>query len=281
MSIVERYTPGTFSYAELVTTDAASARAFYTGLFGWEVDEIPMGEHGSYYMFRRGPHVTAAMHQMGPEQAAAFPPNWGSYVTVASVDESAARAAELGGAVLMAPFDVMDAGRMAVVRDPTGAVFSLWEARAHPGAQVLDEPGALCWNELATPDPDRAREFYTALFGWTTQEQDMGTMTYTTFLRGGERAGGMYAITDEMEGMPPVWMVYFAVEDCDASTARASELGAQVHVTPADIPGVGRFAMMADPQGAMFSIITLLPMWDADSAPEEGAAASENGAAPA
>lgn len=277
MSIVERYNPGTFSYAELVTTDAASARAFYTGLFGWEVDEIPMGEHGTYTMFRRGPHVTAAMHQMGAEQAAGVPPHWGSYVTVASVDESAARAAELGGTVLMAPFDVMDAGRMAVVRDPTGAVFSLWEARGHPGAQVLDEPGALCWNELATGDTDRAREFYGALFGWTPQEQDMGSMTYTTFMRGGERAGGMYAITAEMEGMPPAWMVYFAVEDCDAGAARAGELGAQVHVEPADIPGVGRFAMMADPQGAMFSIITLLPMWDADPA-TEGATGEAEGA---
>lgn len=279
MSIVERYTPGTFSYAELTTTDAASARAFYTALFGWEVDEIPMGPGGAYYMFRRGEHVTAAMHQMGPVQAAAFPPSWGSYVTVAGVDESAARAAELGGAVLMAPFDVMDAGRMAVVRDPAGAVFSLWEARAHVGAQVLDEPGSLCWNELATVDEQGSRDFYTALFGWTVEEQDMGMMTYTTFLRGGERAAGMYGITAEMEGMPPGWMVYFAVEDCDASTARASELGAQVHVTPADIPGIGRFAMMADPQGAMFSIITLLPMWEGEPTRQD-AVASAAGDAP-
>lgn len=278
MSIMERYTPGTFSYAELATSDAAAARAFYTGLFGWEVDEIPMGEHGSYYMFRLGSHVTAAMHQVGPEQAAGVPPHWGSYVTVASVDGSAARAAELGGTVLMAPFDVMDAGRMAVVRDPTGAVFSLWEARGHPGAQVLDEPGALCWNELATGDTERARDFYTGLFGWTPQEQDMGSMTYTTFMRGGERAGGMYAITPEMAGMPPSWMVYFAVEDVDASTAHARELGAQVHVEPADIPGVGRFAMMADPQGAMLSLITLLPMWDGESALQ---GASEEEGAPA
>ncbi len=260
MSIIERYSPGTFSYAELATSDAVSARAFYTGLFGWEVDETPM-DVGVYYMFRKGDHVAAAMHQMGPGQAAGMPPHWGSYVTVAGVDGSAARAAELGGTVLMAPFDVMDAGRMAVVQDPTGAVFSLWEARGHPGAQVLDEPGALCWNELATPDPDRARAFYTGLFGWTVQEQDMGTMTYTTFMRGGERAAGMYAITADMAGMPPSWMVYFAVDDCDAGAARARELGAQVHVEPADIPGVGRFAMMADPQGAMFSIIALQPMW--------------------
>ncbi len=279
MSIIERYTPGSFSYAELVTTDAAAARAFYTGLFGWEVDEIPMGENGTYSMFRLGEHVAAAMHQMGPEQAAGVPPHWGSYVTVAGVDESAARAEELSGTVLMAPFDVMDAGRMAVVRDPAGAVFSLWEARAHVGSQVRDEPGSVCWNELATPDPIRAGGFYTALFGWTTQVNDMGTMTYTTFLRGEERVAGMYGITEEMEGMPPSWMVYFAVEDCDASAARAQELGAQVHVTPADIPGVGRFAMMADPQGAMFSIITLLPMWDADTAPE--AAAGEAEGAPA
>ena len=272
MSIVERYAPGTFSYAELATTDAPAAREFYTGLFGWEVDETPMDDAGSYYMFRRGPHVTAAMHPVWPGQET--PPFWGSYVTVASVDGSAARAAELGGTLVMPPFDVMDAGRMAVVQDPTGAAFSLWEARGHPGAQVRDEPGSLCWNELATPDPDRAREFYTGLFGWKVQEQDMGTMTYTTFLRGGERAGGMYGITADMAGMPPSWMVYFAVEDCDAGAARARELGAHVHVEPADIPGVGRFAMMADPQGAMLSIITLLPTWDAAPAPGSAAASA-------
>ena len=268
---IERHRPGTFSYAELATTDAQGARAFYSGLFGWETDEIPMGESGTYYMFRLGDRVAGAMYQLGGEQQGQVPAHWGSYVTVESVDASAARATELGGTVLAEPFDVMDAGRMAVVRDPTGAVFSLWEARGHVGAQVLGEPGAACWNELATPDPERAAEFYGGLFGWTARSQDMGGgMIYISFLNGGEPAGGMYRITEQMAGMPPSWMVYFAVEDADAGAARARELGAHVHMEPTDIPGVGRFAMLGDPQGAVFSIIRLLPMQEA--APEPGAA---------
>ncbi|HEX2191298.1 MAG TPA: VOC family protein [Longimicrobiaceae bacterium] len=262
MSIHDRHPHGTFSYAELATTDAGGARAFYTSLFGWEVDEMPMEPGGAYYMFRRGEHVAAAMHEIGEAQRArGIPPHWGSYVTVDGVDRSAARAGELGGTVLMEPFDVMEAGRMAVVQDPTGAVVSLWEARGHPGAQVRDEPGAFCWNELATPDTERAAEFYTGLFGWTTQTQDMGGgMLYTTFLNGGAQAGGMYRITPEMEGMTPHWAVYFSVEDCDAESARARSLGGRVHVEPTDIPDVGRFSILEDPQGATFAIIRMLPM---------------------
>jgi predicted enzyme related to lactoylglutathione lyase len=276
MSVIDLYPPGTFSYAELATTDAEGARAFYTSLFGWEVDDIPMEPGGTYHMFRKGAHVAGAMHQMDARQREqGIPPHWGSYVTVADVDASAARAEELGGTVLAGPFDVMDAGRMAVVQDPTGAVFSLWQAAGHVGSQVRDEPGAFCWNELATPDTQRAAAFYTALFGWTTQTQDMGTgMIYTTFLNEGVMAAGMYALTPEMEGMTPHWAVYFAVEDCDADAARARDLGARIVIEPADVPGVGRFAVVEDPQGATFAIIRMLPM-DGEGAAPEGSAQAE------
>lgn len=273
MIVVDRYPPGTFSYAELVTTDAAGARAFYTALFGWEVDDVPMEPGGTYHVFRKGEHVAGAMHQMGGQQQG-MPPHWGSYVTVDDVDASANRARELGGTVLMGPFGITDAGRMAVVQDPTGAVFSLWQAGGHVGSQVRDEPGAFCWNELGTGDPARAAEFYTALFGWTTETQDMGGASYTSFLNDGVPAGGMFALTPEMEGMPPSWTVYFAVDDCDASAARAKELGAHVHVEPTDVPGVGRFAMVQDPQGAIFSIIRMLPM-DGEGAATEGSERAE------
>ncbi len=257
MSIVERYTPGTFSYAELVTTDAAGARAFYTSLFGWEVDDVPMEPGGVYHMFRKGAHVVGAMHQMGPaQQAQGIPTHWGSYVTVESADQAAARAGELGGAVLMGPFDVMDAGRMAVVQDPTGATLCLWEPRGHVGSQVRDEPSAFCWNELGTSDVDRAREFYTGLFGWTPEAQELGGIAYTTFFNEGVPVAGLYALSGDMEAMPAGWMVHFQVEDCDRAAGLARELGAEVPVEPMDVPGIGRWSMLRDPQGAYFSIVT-------------------------
>ncbi|HWK89936.1 MAG TPA: VOC family protein, partial [Longimicrobium sp.] len=140
-----------------------------------------------------------------------------------------------------------------------GATLALWEPRAHAGVGVRDDPGSLVWNELATTDTEAARRFYTGLFGWSTTTMDMG-MEYTTFMNGEIPAGGMFAITDEMKGMPPMWLPYFAVEDADAAAARAKELGAEVHVPPQDVPGVGRFAMLMDPQGAVFYVIRMAPM---------------------
>jgi predicted enzyme related to lactoylglutathione lyase len=156
----------------------------------------------------------------------------------------------------------MDAGRMVVVKDPTGAVFMLWQARRSPGVGVKGEPGSLAWNELATHDRDAAEAFYTALFGWSAQTMDMGAgMLYTTFTLGdGAWAGGMYGIAPDHPPMPSNWMPYFAVEDADASAARAKELGGTVVMEPQDIPNVGRFAMITDPQGAMFYVIRMNPM---------------------
>lgn len=260
MSIVERHEPGTFSWVELATTDPAAAREFYTALFGWGVNEVPMGDGSFYYRFRHRDQDAAAMYGLSAQmREQGVPPHWMSYVTVANVDESAARVRELGGTVVAEPSDVFDIGRMAVAQDPTGAPFSLWEARGHIGSGIVGEPGAFCWNELATGDTARAAEFYTALFGWGTHEMDTGGMTYTVFMSGDRQVGGMYALTPEMAGVPPHWMVYFAVEDCDADTTRARELGAAVHQDPMDVPGVGRMSVLQDPQGASFSIIRLAP----------------------
>jgi predicted enzyme related to lactoylglutathione lyase len=159
----------------------------------------------------------------------------------------------------MAPFDVMEVGRMATIQDPTGAVFSLWQPRQHIGAEVVNQPGAPTWNELATNDTKAAGDFYTGLFGWTTEEMEMATGdgSYTIFKNGDRGAGGMFTITPEMGLMPPNWIGYFAVADCDASLEKAKGLGANVAVPPTDIPGVGRFAVIADPQGAAIAFIKL------------------------
>ena len=177
------------------------------------------------------------------------------YVAVASADDTAKQAASLGGKTIAPPFDVMDHGRMAVLEDPTGAHFSIWEARKNKGMSVVDEAGAFCWGELATNDPAKAAPFYCGLFGWGTKGDPKGA--YTEWTHGGQSIGGMMPIAPEWGDMPPNWGVYFQVNDCDAAVAQAKGLGAKAFVEPKDIPGTGRFAVLADPQGATFSVITL------------------------
>jgi hypothetical protein len=186
------------------------------------------------------------------------PPHWGSYVAVANADEAAKRATALGGKVLAPAFDVMDAGRMAVLQDPTGATFMVWQAGKHQGAGVLNEPGALCWTELATRDTKTAEKFYTQLFGWTAKVGGEGTpMEYTEFSNSGRPGVGMMQMPAQVPAdVPPYWMPYFQVVDCNASTEKAKQLGAHIAVPPMDIPNTGRFSVIADPQGAMFAVFT-------------------------
>jgi predicted enzyme related to lactoylglutathione lyase/membrane protease YdiL (CAAX protease family) len=260
MTITQAHAPGTFCWAELLTTDAHAAKRFYTGLFGWSFQEIPIGENAYYTMFEVGGKWISALHQMGPEQTAqGIPPNWLSYISAESADRTVARAQELGATVLMEPFDVFDSGRMGVIQDPTGAVVGLWEARNHAGAGIVGEPNSLCWNELYTTDVDRAAGFYSGLLGWEPQKQPMGDFVYTYFKHGERMSGGMMQIVPEWGPMPPHWTVYYAVDDCDAKTALAESLGGKICMPPTDVPEVGRFAMIEDPQGAAFAIIKLLP----------------------
>jgi predicted enzyme related to lactoylglutathione lyase len=206
-------------------------------------------------MYRLDGRDVAASYPMDADQKAmGMPSSWLSYVAVEDVDASAARAKELGASILAEPFDVMEHGRMAMVQDPTGALFALWQAGKHPGFGVRGDPGSLGWNELATNDVARARDFYTALFGWRAEVMNVG-MEYTVFNGGTGPLAGAYALTPEMEGMPVCWLPYFGVEDADAMAAKATSLGATVLKEPADIPGVGRFAVLRDPQGATFSIL--------------------------
>ena len=248
---------GTFSWPELATTDQKAGVAFYKALFGWDVNEQPIGPTEVYSMFQvRGKPVGAASTQQPQERQMGVPPHWNSYVTVANVDESAKKAESLGGKVFMPPFDVMDAGRMAVLQDPTGAVFEIWQANRSIGAEILNEPGALCWTELTTSDTTAAEKFYTGLFGWTPKHSAAGApMEYTEFSVNGQPSIGMMAKPAEMPAhIPSYWMPYFQVADCDASTAKAKELGGRVMVGPQDIPNTGRFTIVTDPQGAMFAV---------------------------
>jgi predicted enzyme related to lactoylglutathione lyase len=176
---------------------------------------------------------------------------------VDSADETAEKAKKLGGNVILGPFDVMEHGRMAVILDPAGAAFSLWQPKDHPGAAVVNEPSSFCWNELYTTDVKKVGDFYANLFGWSREPMPTPMGEYTVFKKGDAQAAGMMQITKDMSGMPPHWMVYFAVDDSDRTVDKAKGMGAQVMVPPTDIPNIGRFAILNDPQGADFAVIRL------------------------
>ena len=244
---------------ELNTSDPAAAKKFYSGLFNWGAKDVPAGPDMVYTMLEiRGLEV-AAMSGLQPEQKAhGVPPHWMTYIAVESADDAAAKAQKLGGTVLAPAFDVMDVGRMAIIKDPQGATFCVWQAKAHIGARLAGEPGTFGWDELWTTDRKKAVEFYKGLFAWGAKEGDMGAMgVYTEWQNAGESIGGMMEITPEMGPAPPNWLPYFMVDDCDATAEKAKASGGKLFVPPTDIPNVGRFSVIGDPQGAMFAIIKL------------------------
>lgn len=258
MTRVTGHEPGSFSWAELATSDPKGAREFYGSLFGWTAVESSMGPgpEDVYTRLQLEGGDVGALYKMLPEQAASgMLPNWLAYVTVVSADETAARARELTGSVVAEPFDVMNYGRMAILQDPGGATLAVWQAGAHVGAQRVDEPGTLSWCELATRDVEGAGRFYAGLFDWTLKASS--DAPYTEFLRGGTAVGSLYALPSDAPDVPPNWMVYFRTADCDAAAAQARNAKGEVLVGPKDIPGVGRYAVLQDPQGAAFSVVQL------------------------
>lgn len=258
MQEAPEYKPGTFCWVELGTTDQEAAKNFYTQLFGWDYVDNPMGEHGVYTMLKLNGKDVGGLYKLMPDMIErGVPPHWLSYVSVANVDETSAQAKAAGATLLQEPFDVFTIGRMSVVQDPTGAVFALWQPKEHKGSGIYNVPGSFCWNELGTTDMKKAGDFYSGLFGWGREDFADSPVEYTMFKNGDRGAGGMYKITPEMGPIPPHWLVYFAVDDCDARVQKATELGGQVMKPADDIPGIGRFAILLDPQGAAFAIIKL------------------------
>jgi predicted enzyme related to lactoylglutathione lyase len=249
----ERYDSGTPSWVDLGSPDPSKAGHFYGALFGWDIeDQGP--EAGGYCLAKlRGKSVAGLGPQMNPG-----PSYWTTYVTVDDADKTAQVIGESGGTVVVPPMDVMDAGRMAVAFDQAGAAFSIWQAGNHIGAQIVNEPGTLSWNELTTRDPEGSKAFYGKVFGWGAETHDMGGgMAYTEWKLGDASIGGMLVPDPSMPAdLPNFWLVYFAVADCDATCAKTTELGGAVHRPPMDIPQ-GRFAILGDDQGAGFAVIAL------------------------
>jgi len=246
------YAPGTFCWSELSSSDQDGSKAFYSGLFGWEAEDLPLAEGQVYSMMRLGGKVVAAIAaQPAQQRDAGVPSLWNSYVSVSSADAAAERAGQLGASVHAGPFDVMQAGRMAVIEDPQGAYVMVWEPHDRIGAELVNAPGALVWNELQSPDLDASVAFYGSLFGWAMQDAPGMEPRYVAIRNGEANNGGMRAA--DPPGTPPGWVVYLGVEDIEAALAKVQELGGVNLAGPIDIQ-IAKFAIVQDPQGAVFAL---------------------------
>src|ERR1700680_393838 len=249
------YIEGTPNWVDLQTTDVDAAKAFYAGIFGWTFDDQPMPEGGAYSLAMVDGESVAAIAPQSPALVEhKVPPMWNTYIAVDDVDTTAAKVAGAGGQMLMEPFDVTDAGRMAFVADPTGAAVGLWQASAHTGATRVNEPNTMTWNELTTDDVAAALPFYETVVGLTSKEVPMGEVNYTMLYVGEDFVGG--ATPPQTAGVPNHWHVWFAIADADAGAAAAAAGGGKVLLAPMDMP-IGRIAALQDPQGAYFNIIAL------------------------
>jgi len=260
MGTRERYEPGTFCWADLGTDDPEAAKAFYVALFGWTTEDVPMGAGSPYTMCKLGDGIVCAIYgretapgPSGPLSGEQGPPAWLSYVSVADAGAAVTAARAAGALAAQDPFDVFDAGRMAVVQDPTGAHFAVWEPRATIGATLVNVPGALCLNQLNTSDPAGAAAFYTEVFGWRIEQVATDPAPYWGIWNGDGLNGGMMALPPGSPA-PPHWLVYFASADVDTTSARTGELGGQVLLPPTPVPG-GRIAVATDPTGATFAFL--------------------------
>lgn len=253
---VQQYQQGQPCWIELATHDWDAGKAFYQALFGWGADDMPMPE-GHYTMLQIEGDDIGAMYPM-PEDMLALPTHWTVYFAVDDVDVTAELVKQAGGQVIAGPHSVGDAGSMALCSDPEGSRFALWQGQDHIGIKRAQEANTLCWVELACRNAAAAKTFYSKVLGYQTKLADMADFEYTEWYVGEQAVGGLMEMTAEWGDAPAHWMNYFAVDDCDAALAKAKSLGATVCVPATDIPNVGRFSVLNDPQGGFFSIISLL-----------------------
>ena len=250
------YAAGTPSWVDHATKDIEASNSFYGALFGW-VAEDQGEEMGHYTIMRKGGKTVAGnMMAMTEDQPSA----WVSYVSVEDADATVALAKKAGAMVFVEPMDVSDIGRMAVFADPTGAAIGVWQPKTFQGAELANEPGSFAWSELNTRDVPAAKTFYSQVFGWEPNDLDMGGMGYTEWKSGDKSLAGMMTMPDVVPAeVPAHWLVYFGVDDTDATVSKATELGATTLMPPTDIPP-GRFAVLSDPDGAAFAVIKMNPM---------------------
>jgi predicted enzyme related to lactoylglutathione lyase len=249
MKVVSEYPNGVFNWVDLSTSDTEAAKAFYSALFGWESVDVPTGMGTMYTMLKLDGYNVAGLGPLDPTlQEQGHAPFWSSYVKHDDVDAVAAKISEAGGTVMMPPMDVMEDG----ATDPTGAHFGVWQPRNHIGAQIVNQPNSLVWNELQTNDVAAAKVFYSAVFGWTNEVDQNG---YVACSAGDRVQAGMMQIEESWGPVPPNWTIYFMVEDVDATAAKAQKLGGNVIVPPSPAGEIGTFSVVQDPQGGTFSVM--------------------------
>ncbi len=255
MANIDKHPAGSFCWIELHTTDQNAAKSFYGSLFGWQPEDMPMGPNDFYTIFKLQGRDAAAGCTLRPEQRAqGVPPHWTIYIAVDNADAAVTKAEQLGGKILTPAFDVMDAGRMAWVQDPTGAAFCFWQAQKNTGIGIAEVHSTLCWADLSTPDPKRASDFYSGLFGWQLTTDPKDPSGYLHIKNGEHFIGGIPPAIHRQPGAPPHWLAYFQVDDVDALASKAKQMGAKLCLQPTTMEGVGRMSVIADPQGAVFSI---------------------------
>jgi predicted enzyme related to lactoylglutathione lyase len=252
MGIMEKHAAGTVCWAELGTRDAEGAKRFYRGVFGWELEDLPIGGGSFYTMARLQGCDAAALYQTGREDGL-LPARWRIHVSVPDVDAAARRACDRGARIAVAPSDVPGAGRFALLRDATGAHIGIWQANGHIGAEVLGLPGALAWSELVTKEIDAAKRFYGDWLDWETHTLEPGS--YALFLKGGHPVAGMIRMAEERADAASHWRVYFQTDDCGVSVDKARRLGGTCILPPTLIPGLGTIALLTDPQGGFFALM--------------------------
>ena len=248
MPDIDAHAPGSFCWVELGTTNQESAKAFYAAVFGWHATDFPIGAGETYTMFDLEGAITGAAYRSGRGVC------WNLYVAVEDADAIAEKVKPLGGKVLRGPMDVNDYGRMAVIADPAGAAFCIWEANNHKGVDAVGEEGTLCWADLSTPDIAKAKDFYTGLFGWNMFPDARDASGYLHIQNGADVIGGVQTAEQRNRYAPPHWLVYFQTVDCDGAAKKAEQHGAKIHLPPLSLPNVGRFSVLADPQGAVFAL---------------------------
>lgn len=252
--------PGRFCWAELSTRDPEAAFKFYSGLFDWTSQTMPMSHGEKYFVAQRGGKHIAGMRRTAEEaKKNGAPPYWLPYIAVDDTDKTAQDAESLGAQTIVPPMS-FETARMAVLKDPAGGVFALWQTANPMGTWLYNEPGSVCWFELDSTDTKATRQFYTKLCGWTTSDDKMPNGDIYTIFKQGEggpesMVGGMMEMPKEAHGARTMWLVYFATDNPDDTVARATKAGAKVLLPLRDAKDVGRFGVLQDPQGAVFAVM--------------------------
>ena len=255
MPNIDTHANGSFCWFELGTSDPNAAKNFYSAVFGWKIDDKPMGPSFTYTIFKLEDRDVAGGYQLMPDMVASgVPPHWMIYVQSADVDATAAKCKELGGAVMSPPMDVADLGRMVTLQDPSKAVISVWQPKKHTGSRITGVSGSFCWADLSSQSPDLAVPFYESLFGWKMVRSENPDDKYLHIKAGEQMIGGVVPADRRDPKMPSHWLSYFQVTDCDATAAKATSNGGTLLFGPMTMEKVGRMAYVADPQGAIFAL---------------------------